>query len=102
MRLSPHHEMSTDSPVLGAEQFRVPINHVRSLDLLDGSLESPREHPHTSRRTLMSPQEWEIARCSPNQHASMPNSAAFAPEQFPIPHHTRQVAALPLAITEIP
>ena len=102
MRLSPHHEMSTDSPVLGAEQFRVPINHVRSLDLLDGSLESPREHPHTSRRTLMSPQEWETARCTPDQLEMKPDSPALALE--PSAFHIIQDKFLDFlwASTEIP
>ena len=39
-----------------------PIKQVRSLDLLEGSTESPPEIPHKSRRTLMSPQECEISR----------------------------------------
>ena len=67
-RLTPQLEMRPDSPALGAEQFHVPNQrepHVRSLNLLDGTLQSPREHPHMSRRTLMSPQECEIALCSP-------------------------------------
>ena len=72
-----------------------PIKHVRGLDLLDGTLESRPENPHTSRRTLMSQQECEIAWCSPNQLEIKPHSPALAPEQFPVPHHTRQVARLP-------
>ena len=68
-----------------------PIKQVRILDLLDGTRESTPEIPHKSRRTLMSPQECEIARCSPNQLEMTPDSPALAPEQFPVPHHTRQV-----------
>ena len=44
-----------------------PVKKVRRIDLLDGTTESPPEIPHKSRKTLMSPQECEIARCSPNQ-----------------------------------
>ena len=73
-----------------------PIKHVRSLDLLDGTLESPPEHPHKSRRTLMSPQECEIARCSPNQLEITPDSPALAPEQYSVLHHTRYMALHPL------
>ena len=64
--------------------------------MLDGTTESPPEVPHKSRRTLMSPQECEIARCSPNQREMMTNSPALASEQCPICHHTGQLAWLPL------
>ena len=69
-----------------------PIKQVRSLDLLDGTLESPQEYPHNSGRTLMSLKECEIVQCSPNQLEMTPSSHALAPEQSPIPLHTRQVA----------
>ena len=65
-----------------------PIKHVRSLNLLEGTLESPPEHPHMSRITLMSPQKCEIAWCSPNQLEIMPDSPPLPPEQFTLPHHT--------------
>ena len=64
--------------------------------MLDGTTESATEIPHKSRKTLISPQECEIARGSPNQLEIKPNSPAFSPEQFSVPHHTRQVALLPL------
>ena len=73
-----------------------PIKQVRSLDLLDGTTESPREIPQKYRRTLMSLQEYEIPRGSPNQLKIKPYFTALAPEQFPVPHQTRQVAWLPL------
>ena len=73
-----------------------PIKQVRSLDLLDGTTESPREIPQKSRRTLMSLQEYEIPQRIPNQLKIKPYSPALAPEQFPVPHQTRQVALLPL------
>ena len=73
-----------------------PIKQVRSLDLLDGTTESPREIPQKSRRTLMSLQEYETPRGSPNQLKIKHYFTALAPEQFPIPHQTRQVAWLPL------
>ena len=73
-----------------------PIKQGRSLDLLDGTKESRPEVPNKSRRTLMSPQECEIARCSPNQLETMNSSPALASEQCPLPHHTGHLAWLPL------
>ena len=73
-----------------------PIKQIRSLDLLDGTTESPPEIPHKSRWTLMSPQECQIARCSPFKLEMMTYSPALASEQCPIPHHTGQLAWLPL------
>ena len=73
-----------------------PIKQVRSLDLLDGITESLPEIPHKSRRTLMSPQECEISRCSRNQLDMMKNFPALASEQCPVQHHTGQLAWLPL------
>ena len=43
------------------------IKHVRSLDLLGGTPESPQEHCHKSRGTLQSLQQCEIDPCTPNQ-----------------------------------
>ena len=73
-----------------------PIKQVRNLDLLDGTTLSPREIPQKSRKTLMSLQEYEIPQGSPNQLKIKPYFPALAPEQFPVPHQTRQVARLPL------
>ena len=73
-----------------------PIKKVRSLDLLDGTTESPSEVPHKSRRTLMSPLECGIARCSPNQLEMRSNSPTLGLEQCLVPHHTGQLAWLPL------
>ena len=44
----------------------------------------------------MSPQECQIARCSPNQLEMMTNPLALASEQRPIPDHTGRLASLPL------
>ena len=44
----------------------------------------------------MSPQECEIALCSPHHLEMMTNSPALASEQCPIPHHTGQFVWLPL------
>ena len=96
MKLPPRCEMRPDSPALHACNALFPIKQVRSLNLLDGTTESPPEVPHKSRRTLMSPQECEIARCSPNQLEMTTNSPALASQQCPIPHHTGQLAWLPL------
>ena len=71
-----------------------PMKHVRSLDLLDGTTESPQEIPHKSRRTMLSSQESEIARCSPHQLQIMTNSPRLASEQSLFPHHTGKVAWL--------
>ena len=65
--------------------------------MLGGTTESPPEVPNKSRRTLMSPQECQIARCSPNQLEMTTNSPALASEQCPVPHHTGQLAWHPLA-----
>ena len=76
-----------------------PIKQVMNLDLLVGTTKSPPEIPHKSRKTLKSPQECEIARCSPNQLEMMTNSPALALEQYPVSHHTGQLAWLPLGIS---
>ena len=60
--------------------------------MLDGTTESPPEIAHKSRRTLMSVQESEIGRGTPNQIEMMTDSPALASEQSPIPHHTGQGA----------
>ena len=91
MRLLPHREMRPDSHALHSN-FMFPNKHVRSIDLLDGTPESPQEHCHNSRRKLMSLQECEIARCTPNQLEMKPDSPALAPEPCCFPHHTRHVA----------
>ena len=88
--------MRPDSTALRAEQCLFPIKQGRSLDLLDGTTESPPEIPHKSRRKLMSPQLCEIARCSPNQLEMTTNSPSLALEQYPVSHHTEQLAWLPL------
>ena len=44
----------------------------------------------------MSPQECQIARCSPNQLEMMTNPPDFASEQCPIPDHTLRLTYLPL------
>ena len=77
-----------------------PIKQVRRLDLLDGITERPPEIPQKSRRTLMSPQECEISRCSPNQLEMTNNSPALASEQCLVPHHTGQLVWLPLGISK--
>ena len=47
----------------------------------------------------MSPQECQIASCSIYQIEMTTNSSALASEQCPIPHHTGQLAWLPLGNT---
>ena len=84
--------MRPDSPALRAEKFLVASETGRRLDLLNGSTESPREIPQKSRRTLMSLQEYEIPEGNSNQLTIKPYIHALAPEQFPVPHQTGQVA----------
>ena len=79
MRLAPRHDMRLYSPALHGEQFCVPNQTHRSLDLLAGTPESPQEHCHKTRRTLMSPQERKIAWCITNQIEMKPISPALAP-----------------------
>ena len=64
--------------------------------MLDGTKESSPEVTNKSRRTLMSPQECQIARCSLNQIEMTTNSPALASEQCPITDHTGRLAWLPL------
>ena len=73
-----------------------PIKQVRSLEFLDGTTESPAEIRHKSRMTLISPKKCEIAWCSPNQLEMMTNSPTLGSEQCLVPHHTGQLAWLPL------
>ena len=73
-----------------------PIIEVRILELIDGTTESPPGIPHKCTNTLMSPQEYEIARWSTNQLEMKTNFHALASEQCPIPHDTGQLAWLPL------
>ena len=84
MSLIPQHCMQSNS--------MFPIKHVRSVDLLDGITESPQEHCHNSRRTLMSLQEHEIAQCTLHQLEMKPDSPEFAPEPSHVPHLIGQVA----------
>ena len=64
--------------------------------MLAGTTETSQEVPHKSRRTLMSPQECEIAQYSPNQLEMTTNYPALSSEQCPVPHHAEQLASLPL------
>ena len=64
--------------------------------MLDGTPESPQEHPHKSRMTLMSPKECEIIWCNPNLLEMMPDSPVLDLEQSTVPHHTRLVACVTL------
>ena len=68
------------------------VKHITSLDLLDGTPESPHEHCHTSRKTLMSPKDCKIAQGTPNQVEMKPSFPEMAPEPSNITHHTQQGA----------
>ena len=67
--------------------------------MLDRTKESPLEIPNKSRRTLMSPQECQIAQWSPNQLEMPTSPPALASEQCPIPDHTGRLAWLNLGIS---
>ena len=56
-----------------------PNKHIRILDLLDWTLESPQQDCHKARRTLMSPQERKIDWCTPNQLRMQHISASLNP-----------------------
>ena len=70
--------------------------------MLDGTKDSPPEVPNKSRMTLMSPQECQIARCSPNQVEMTTDPPALASEQCPIPDHTDDWLGFLWATSEIP
>nr|CAI9694812.1 unnamed protein product [Rangifer tarandus platyrhynchus] len=63
----------------------IPFKQVRSFDLLNGSRDSPQEHCHQSRRTLMTPEQRKAAPCAPNQLEMSPDSPALTPEPSPFP-----------------
>ena len=60
--------------------------------MLDGITESPTEIAHKSGTTVMSPKECDIAPGTADELEIKPDSPALAPEQFPVPHQTRQAA----------
>ena len=62
-----------------------PIIHKRSLDLLDGNPESPQEHSHKSKITLMSPKECEFFPCIPSQLEIMSDSPVLDLGNPPFP-----------------
>ena len=92
MRHPHHHKMRLDSLALPAEQCHVPNQTCKELDLPDGTTESPQEHCQSMRKILMSPQEYKIPRCTPNQLEMKPIYPSLAPELSCVPHHTEQVA----------
>ena len=60
-----------------------PIKNVRSLNVLDGTPESPQENCHKSRGTLLSPQECKIAQCTTSQLEMKPISPSLALYSIP-------------------
>ena len=53
--------------------------------MLDRTQESPQEHCHKTRRTLMSTEERKIAHCTQNQLEMKPVSSALAPYTSRVP-----------------
>ena len=70
--------------------------------MLDGTTQSPEEHCHKTRRTLLSPQECKIALGTPNQLEMKPISPSLDPELSHVIHHTEQWLDFLLDSTEIP
>ena len=64
--------------------------------MLDGTQESPQDHCHKTRGTLLLPQECKRAQCTPSHLEVKPISPSLAPQLSRVPHHTEQVASLPL------
>ena len=72
-------EMRPESLALGAEQFRVPNQTRKSLNVLDGIQESPQHQCLKTRGTLVSPQECKIVLCTTRQVEMKPISPSLAP-----------------------
>ena len=64
--------------------------------MIYGTPESAQDHCHNTRGTLLSHQEYKIARCIPSQLETNPISSSLDPQLSRVPHHTEQVALLPL------
>ena len=79
MRIPPHWEMKPFPLHCVQSNTVFPVKDIRTLDLLDGTPDSPQEHCQKTRRTLMSPQECKVARCTPNHLKMNPISPAWAP-----------------------
>ena len=88
-------------PCIAAEQCLAPNQSGKDLYLLDRTKENPPEVPNKSRRTLMSLQEFAIARCRPNQLEMTSIPPALASEPCPIPDHTGRLAWLLLANSRV-
>ena len=88
--------MRPDSPALRAEQCLVPNQTGKEPWFVRRHYRESPEIPQKSRRTLISPQECEKARCRPNQLEMTTNSPALASDQCPVLHHTGQLAWLSL------
>ena len=69
----------------------VAIKYERSGDFLDGTLDSPQEKYHMSRRTLRSQQKHKNVPCTKNEPKTRPNSPAQAQEKSGIHHHILEV-----------
>ena len=95
-RLTPHREMKPHSTALPAEKFLVPNQTWKEPWFAWWNYREYPKTPYKSRRTVMSPQECQLALCSPNQLEMMTDSPGLSSEESPIPHHTGKVAWLPL------
>ena len=64
--------------------------------MIDGTPQSPQADCDKMRRTLLSPKECKIDRCTQSQLEMKPNSPSLTPKLSRVPHHIEQVACLPL------
>ena len=79
MRHPPQQEMTPESLHGVQSNSMFPIKHIKSLNVLDGTQESPQENSHKTRGTLLSPQECKLVRCTPSQLEMRPNFLSLAP-----------------------
>ena len=64
--------------------------------MIDGTTGSAQDHCHKTRGTLLSSQEYKISQRIPSQLETNPISSSLDPQLSRVPHHTEQVALLPL------
>ena len=96
MRHPDRQEMRPKSPALGADQFRVPnqTRKERQCDLWN-TRECPRPLSQYERNTAVT-SGIQNSSVIPSQLETNPISSSLDPQLSRVPHHTEQVALLPL------
>ena len=74
------------------------IKHERILDFLEGNPESPQEHCHKSKGTLISPQLHESALVTPTQLEMRADSLASTQLEYRLPQAPQEEASLSCSI----